>query len=202
MASGMGGGIVSSDRKWRTVVAALAAGWLALAVVVDVLSPPTLHLANLFPVAASIACAALPAQLTAVYAGAALALGFGSGYWNHVATELQQFLRLVEIVVIGAAAVVVALARVREVERQARLSTLAAAAQGQLISAAAKARDAAEINDSIIQGMAVAKWSLTLRALPRSTDRHDDDRPRPRPRVGRRSASAAGPAAPPGTGAT
>jgi hypothetical protein len=42
--------------------------------------------------------------------------------------------------------------------------------QRQLLTARLRARDAAEINDSIVQGLAVAKWSLEAGAYDRGLD--------------------------------
>jgi hypothetical protein len=45
-----------------------------------------------------------------------------------------------------------------------------AESQRQLLTARLRARDAAEINDSIVQGLAVAKWSLEAGAYDRGLD--------------------------------
>lgn len=120
---------MSTRKSTRATVVVLAAAWLLTTVVVDVLTPHTLRLATLYAIAPVLACAALSPAITAVYAGAALTLAVWSGRWNHVTGDAQQVARLIDVVLVGAAAIIAAAVRVRMAERQAQLSTVAETAQ-------------------------------------------------------------------------
>lgn len=120
---------MSRTKRARTAIGVLAAVWLIATVLVDVLTPDTLRLASLYAIAPVIACAALSPAITAVYAGFAVALAVLSGYWNDVAGDLQQDVRITDVVLVSAAAVIAATVRTRMAERQARLSAVAEAAQ-------------------------------------------------------------------------
>lgn len=159
-----------SGRTTRNTVALIAATWLAGCGAVDALSPDTLRLTSLYAGGPLIACAALSVMATAGYAVAAFVFGVGSGYWNHTAWQAQQYVRLIDVVLVSAAAVIVSVMRIRQSDNRARLAARAATAQERATAAVARAREAAEINDSIVQGMTVAKWSLEAGNLDRSLD--------------------------------
>jgi phosphoserine phosphatase RsbU/P len=112
------------------VGAALAALTLLILVLLDLaISDATIALAPLFALAPLIACAVLPAVRTAVFAAAAFVAAVGSGVWNGNADAPQQLVRLLDVALIGAAAVVVAAVRVRRERQAGRLAKLAEVAQ-------------------------------------------------------------------------
>jgi serine phosphatase RsbU (regulator of sigma subunit) len=86
-------------------------------------------LAPLFALAPLVACAVLPAAPTAVFAAAALAASAASGVWNDNFATPQQLVRLVDVALVGAAAVVVAAVRVSRETQLTRLTKLAEVAQ-------------------------------------------------------------------------
>jgi phosphoserine phosphatase RsbU/P len=113
-----------------TAGSALAAATLLGLVVLDIATPDaTISLAPLFALAPLVACAVLPARRTAAFAAAALAAAVASGAWNGNADTAQHYVRLVDVTLIGAAAVAVAGFRVRRERQVGRLTTLAEVAQ-------------------------------------------------------------------------
>lgn len=114
----------------NTAGAGLAALTLVVLVLLDVATPDsTIALAPLFALSPLIACAVLPATRTAAFAAAALAAAVGSGVWNGNSDAPQHLVRLVDVALIGAAAVVVAAVRVHREGQLGRLATLAEVAQ-------------------------------------------------------------------------
>jgi sigma-B regulation protein RsbU (phosphoserine phosphatase) len=112
------------------VGAALAALTLLVLVLLDLAIPEaTPALAPLFALAPLIACAVLPAVRTAAFAVAAFVAAVGSGVWNGSSASPQQLVRLIDVALIGAAAVVVAAVRVRRERQVGQLATLAEVAQ-------------------------------------------------------------------------
>lgn len=110
-------------------MAAAAATLLAL-VLVDLVTPSgSVVFSPLFALAPLVACAVLPAAPTAGFAVAAFAAAVGSGVWNDAADTAQHLVRLTDVALIGAAAVVVAEVRVRREQQVGRLTALAEVAQ-------------------------------------------------------------------------
>jgi sigma-B regulation protein RsbU (phosphoserine phosphatase) len=107
----------------------LAASTLLLLVLVDIATASRIAFAPLFALAPMVACAVLPAVRTAAFAAAAFAAALASGFWNDNFGEPQQVVRLVDVALIGSAAVVVAAVRVRRERELGRLATLAEVAQ-------------------------------------------------------------------------
>lgn len=113
-----------------TAGATLAAVTLVGLVLVDVVTPAgTVVFSPLFALAPMIACAVLPARRTALFAGGALAAAVGSGVWNDNFGTAQNLVRLVDVVLIGGAAVVISAVRVHREQRLRRLTVLAEVAQ-------------------------------------------------------------------------
>lgn len=109
---------------------ALAASVLLVLVVLDIaITERSVALSPLFALAPLVACAVLPARRTAGFAAAALVAAFGSGLWNGTSGSPQQLVRLIDVFLIGAAAVVVAAVRVRRERQLGRLTALAEVAQ-------------------------------------------------------------------------
>jgi serine phosphatase RsbU (regulator of sigma subunit) len=117
-------------RGSSTAWAAFAALTLLVLVLLDVtVTGTTITLSPLFVLAPLIACAVLPARQTASFAGVAFAAAVGSGVWNGNSGTGQHLVRLADVALVGAAAVVVAGVRVRRERQLGRLSKLAEVAQ-------------------------------------------------------------------------
>ena len=113
-----------------TAGAALAALTLLVLVLVDIVTTDvTIALSPLFALAPLIACAVLPAARTGAFAAAAFAATVGSGVWNGNSDDPQHLVRLLDVALIGTAAVVVAAVRVRRERQLGRLTKLAEVAQ-------------------------------------------------------------------------
>ena len=121
---------MSSDRSAQALGVGLATLWLVALVAVDLAIPgTTVVLSPLFALAPLIACAVLPARATAAVAAVAVAATIASGWWNHTSGTPQHLVRIAELLLIGAAAVVVAIVRVRREQRHARVVAIAEVAQ-------------------------------------------------------------------------
>ena len=107
----------------------LASGWLLLMVVVDIAAPTSVVPDPLFAIAPLIACSVLSPRITAAFGGAAVVLLIGSGWWNHTWDTPQQWIRLLDVVLVSAAAVAVATVRVHREQRLTRMAAIAEAAQ-------------------------------------------------------------------------
>lgn len=109
---------------------ALAAATLLALVLLDVLTPQgTVVYSPLFALAPLVACAVLPAAPTAAIAVAAFAAAVGSGSWNGDSDTPQHLVRLADVALVSAAAVIVADVRVRRERQVGRLTALAEIAQ-------------------------------------------------------------------------
>ena len=136
-----------------------AAAWLVLWTIVDVLVPTTVVPDTLFGLAPLIACAVLPASATAAFAATAVLLVTWSGLWNGTWGDLQQWLVLLDVCLIGAAAVGIAYVRVRREHRFARVAAIAETAQRAILpklppvqSALAAARYLSSVEGATIGG--------------------------------------------------
>ena len=113
-----------------TAGTALAALTLTVLVLLDLATTTaSVVFSPLFALAPLIACAVLPAAPTAAFATAALLAAVGAGVWDHNAETAQHLVRIVDVALIGGAAVVVAAVRVRRERQLGRLSKLAEVAQ-------------------------------------------------------------------------
>jgi phosphoserine phosphatase RsbU/P len=107
-----------------------AALTLVVLVLLDVvITDATIALSPLFALAPLIACAVLPATRTAAFAAAAFAAAVSTGVWNGNTDTAQHLVRLVDVALVGAAAVLVAAVRVRRERQLGRLTKLAEVAQ-------------------------------------------------------------------------
>ena len=121
---------MSSDRSAQALGGGLAAFWMVALVAVDLAIPgTTVVLSPLFALAPLIACAVLPARATAVVAAAAVAATIVSGWWNHTWGSPQHLVRIADVLLIGAAAVVIAAVRVRREQQHERVVAIAEVAQ-------------------------------------------------------------------------
>ena len=121
---------MSEQRRAR--MGALAAGcWLALVLAAELASgrDPNLVLSSLYGLAPLIACVAVPAVGTAAVSVAAVALSVFSGVWSGTVGSEQHAVRLLDVVLIGVVAVVIAEVRVRRERRFARVARIAEVAQ-------------------------------------------------------------------------
>jgi sigma-B regulation protein RsbU (phosphoserine phosphatase) len=110
--------------------AGLALAVLAVLVVLDLLIPPEyVILSSLFGVAPLIACAVVPARGTAAIAALALVLAAVSGVWNDTLGTAQHDVRILNVFLVGSAAVAIAAVRVRREHRFAEVSQIAQVAQ-------------------------------------------------------------------------
>ena len=110
------------------VAMAAAALWLAGFGVLHVMTGLTVF--SLFSVAPLIVATVSDARRTAVFAGAAVALTIGVGWWWHgVTTDAIYWTRVAAVCVISVMAVVVAGMRRRREERLARMTAIAQATQ-------------------------------------------------------------------------
>jgi sigma-B regulation protein RsbU (phosphoserine phosphatase) len=118
-----------TSERLATAGAVVACGWLVVLVVVDVLVSTQISPDPLFALAPLIACAVLSPRATTVFGVAAVALTVWSGWWNGDWSTGQQWVRLLEIVLVSVAAVVIATVRVRREQRLARVMNIAETAQ-------------------------------------------------------------------------
>lgn len=89
----------------------------------------TVALSPLFALSPLIACAVLPPGRTAAFTTVAVAAAALSGYWNDTAATTQHLIRVLDVFVMGGAAVAVSTVRVRQARRLGRLEKLAEVAQ-------------------------------------------------------------------------
>jgi len=114
----------------QMVGAAVAAAWLVALTVADALvSGDRVVLTPLFGIAPLIACAVLPGVMTAGFAALAVALAAVAGVWDGTWGDPQQVVRLVNVVLVGGVAVVIAAVRVRREQHLARVEVIAEVAQ-------------------------------------------------------------------------
>lgn len=107
-----------------------AALTLLVLVILDVaITDPAISLAPLFALAPLVACADLSAMRTGVFAAAALLAAIASGGWNGSAATPQQVVRVIDVALIGGAAMMVSLVRLRRERELGRLAKLAEVAQ-------------------------------------------------------------------------
>jgi len=121
---------MSNERAVRLAWWAASLASLGLLVLADLAIPThTAVLTVFFVIAPLMACAVLPPRETAAIAAITVAVGTASGWWNHLAGTTQQAVRTVDVLVLSAAAVVVAVVRERRERRYSELSRIAEAAQ-------------------------------------------------------------------------
>ena len=109
------------------VAMAAAALWLLLFGALNVLTG--LNVSALFSVAPLIAATVADERRTAIFAGAAVALAIGTGWWHGITVEAAYWTRVAAVCAISAMAVVVAGMRRRREERLARMTAIAEASQ-------------------------------------------------------------------------
>jgi len=120
---------MTRDRT-QVVGAALALLALVVLVVLDLLIPPDYAiLTPLFGLPPLIACAVVPVRGTAGIAALATAAAVCSGVWNDTFGTAQHNVRVINVVLVGAAAVAISAVRVYREDRFAQVSEIAQVAQ-------------------------------------------------------------------------
>ncbi len=108
----------------------VALGWLVGAGLLDfATSSSPVVLAPLYAISPLIACTVLPPSMTGGFALAAVSLTIASSGWNQSWGTSQQLVRILDVLLVGVAAVVIAVVRVRREERFDRVSEIARVAQ-------------------------------------------------------------------------
>ena len=121
---------VTTEQRRRRLGAALAALWLVVVLVIDLLAHrPTLVMAPLYAIGPLIACAVPPAAPTAAFGGAAVLLATWSNLWGGAWGTPQVWVRIVDVTLVSTAAVVVSAVRVRRERQLARVERIAEVAQ-------------------------------------------------------------------------
>jgi len=121
---------MGAPREMARWCAVGAWGCLVFVVLLDLVIPRTTAvLTVMFGFAPLIACAVLSPAATGAVACVAAALSVLSGLWNQAWGTSQHILRVVDVVLVGAAAVGIALVRTRREEQVARLVVIADVAQ-------------------------------------------------------------------------
>jgi serine phosphatase RsbU (regulator of sigma subunit) len=119
-----------NDRSAQALGGGFAVLWLVALIAVDLAIPgTTVVLSPLFAVAPLIACAVLPARATTAVAGATVTATVVSGWWNHTWGSPQHLVRIADVLLISAAAVVIAAVRVRREQQHERVVAIAEVAQ-------------------------------------------------------------------------
>ena len=119
---------MQADRA-ATLAAFAAVAWLLLWTAVGFAAPPGVSPDTLFALAPLLVCAVMSWRGTALFAVAAALLVVLSGLWNGLWSGAQQWIRLLDVVLVGAAAVGIAYIRVRREQQLARVTKIAEAAQ-------------------------------------------------------------------------
>ena len=140
--------------------ASIAVAWLLVLSLADIVVPPNLAPDPLFALGPLAAAAVMSARATAGFAAAAAALVVLSGLYNQSWNSAQHWVLLLDVVLVGAAAVVIAEVRVRRERRFAHVATIAEVAQRAVLptlpDAAADVRVTARyqsaIEDAVVGG--------------------------------------------------
>jgi len=106
-----------------------AALWLIVWTAFDLAAPERVAPDTLFALAPLLVCAVMSWRATALFAVAAVLLVVWSGWLNGAWFGAQQWIRLVDVTLVGAAAVGIAYVRVRREQQLARVTKIAEAAQ-------------------------------------------------------------------------
>jgi len=109
--------------------ALLAIGWLLGMIVLDLVLPSVVVPDPLFALAPLIACSVLSPRVTAGFGAAAILCLVWSGWWNDSWSSPQQWVRLLDVVLVGVAAVLLAIVRVHRERHLTRVTAIAEAAQ-------------------------------------------------------------------------
>ena len=128
-----------SNEKAARLGVALATAWLVALTIANVGLPKDSIPDPLYPVAVLIVCAVCSVRTTAIFAVISVLLTVFSGIYNDVWDTGQQWVRLISVVLIGAAAIVVAAVRVSRERRFERVAAIAEVAQRVILPTMPKA---------------------------------------------------------------
>ena len=120
---------LTDDRRRKLLGAGLASLWLVAVLTIDWATAASFVPAVLCGVAPLIASAALPPAATAGFGIAAVALTTASIQWNDAWGTAQTWIRIGDVALVAAAAVVLAAVRTRREQQLARVSRIAEVAQ-------------------------------------------------------------------------
>jgi len=121
---------VSRDKVAQVTGAGFATALLVVLALVDWAIPGSnVVLTPLFALAPLAACAMLPTRFTLGFAVAAVAVAVASGWWDQTLFSGQYVVRIADVALVSAAAVLIAAVRVRREHRFARVVVIAEAAQ-------------------------------------------------------------------------
>lgn len=109
--------------------ALLATAWLLGVLVLDVVLPQAVVSDPLFAIAPLVACSVLSPRVTAAFGAAAVLCLVLSGWWNHTWQDPQQWMRLLDVVLVSVAAELLAAVRVHREQHLTRVTAIAEAAQ-------------------------------------------------------------------------
>lgn len=117
--------------NWSGKIWTAAAGFvLLLLVVIDIVTrSDTLAMAPLFALSPVLACAALSPARTTFFAVLAVVAAMASTVWNASAESAQDVVRVIDVLLMSAAAMAVSSVRVRQAQHLGRLTVLAEVAQ-------------------------------------------------------------------------
>ena len=140
--------------------AVIAVTWLLVFSAVDLVAPPNISPDPLFALAPLAAATVMSARATAAFAAAGALLVVLSGLYNQHWNTAQQWVLLLDVVLVGVAAVVIAEVRERRQRRFAHVATIAEVAQRAILptlpAAAADVRVTARyqsaVEDSVVGG--------------------------------------------------
>ena len=118
-----------TNDRLGAAVSAISISWLAAVAILDLVLPKSVVPDTLFAVAPLIACSVLSPRVTAGFAAAAVVMVVGSGWWNDSWGSAQQWIRLLDVVLVSSAAVVVSMVRVFREQRLTRVTAIAETAQ-------------------------------------------------------------------------
>lgn len=114
--------------------AALALASLAVLVLIDITVPPDYFvLTAMFGLPPLVACSVVPARGTAAIGGLSTVAAVLSGVWNETIGDPQHTVRVLNVALVSAAAIVIAVVRDRRERRFEQVSAIAEAAQRSIL---------------------------------------------------------------------
>lgn len=128
-----------SNERAAQLGVVLASSWMVVLGALNLVLPSTVVPDPLFPVAPLITCAVCSVRTTGAFALVAVLLTVLSGLYNENWDTSQQWVRLLAVVLISAAAVVIAEVRIRRERRFARVAAIAEVAQRVILPTLPKA---------------------------------------------------------------
>lgn len=147
---------MSSEQRTRRVGWGVSLATLGVLVALDIAVDPVLTV--FFALAPLIACAVLPPRETSVIAALAVGAAVGAGWWNDLAGTSQSLVRIIDVVLVSAAAVFISVVRVRRERSYSELAQIAEAAQRAILPIMPRSAGGMEISaryESAVEGALV-----------------------------------------------